>query len=368
LARVDPSARLRWLAGGLAGLAALLLTPQSAIAGFLLAAVLVPLSLPLMRRYAMARPNQRSGHATPTPQGAGAPVLAAALGATGSWVAAAMVSGSTWLMAIAAASVMLALVGMWDDLVALPALPRLAVQFAAAGLVLLAAPAGWRILPESLGAAVGLPAWSLLPAERLALLVAVVWFINLTNFMDGLDGITVANLVPPLATVALLAGPAGVSPGIAVLAGALAGALLGFLAFNWHPARCFLGDVGSLPLGLVTAVALLELAVNGWIVAALILPLYPVADSTLTLLGRWRRGERLVDAHRLHAYQKAADRGVPAMRISTEVAVVNTLLAGLAAATVMWPAALVSVAALALAIALTGALLARLRGDRKVLA
>ena len=86
----------------------------------------------------------------------------------------------------------------------------------------------------------------------------------------------------------------------------LTGACLGFLALNWHPAKIFLGDVGSVPLGYLTGFLLISLAVKGCLAAAVILPLYYLADSGITLLRRLMKGEKIWQAHRRHFYQQAA--------------------------------------------------------------
>jgi UDP-N-acetylmuramyl pentapeptide phosphotransferase/UDP-N-acetylglucosamine-1-phosphate transferase len=86
----------------------------------------------------------------------------------------------------------------------------------------------------------------------------------------------------------------------------LTGVCLGFLAYNWHPAKIFLGDIGSVPLGFLIGFCLITLAVKGYLIAALILPLYYFADSGITLGKRTMRGEKIWQAHRQHFYQKAA--------------------------------------------------------------
>lgn len=348
--------RVRWLAAGAAALAAVPLAPASGLLAFALCAPLLALSLPLMRRYAMARVNHRSGHREPTPQGAGAPVLIAAIAATGIWLAIGVLPPGLWLLTLAGATLALAVVGGWDDLRPLPARPRLLAQVAAVGAVLATAPPEWRIIASGSGADL-----SVLVAERLVLVVAGVWFVNLTNFMDGLDGITVANLVPPLATVTLLGLLGHASAASVTLAAATAGALLAFAPFNWHPARCFLGDVGSLSLGLVTGAALFDIATHGALAAAVILPLYPVADATATLLSRWRRGVDVTQPHREHAYQRAADAGLAPMRIAAEVLLLNLALALLAITATLWSGHVARLGCVALGLALAAGLILRFR-------
>lgn len=117
----------------------------------------------------------------------------------------------------------------------------------------------------------------------------------------------------------------------AVLALALAGAAAGFLRWNWSPARVFLGDVGSVPIGFIGGFLLLALAARGAWAAALILPAYYLADATLTLLRRLLRGERVWEAHRSHFYQRAA-LAVGHAPVSARVAVLGVALVAAAVA------------------------------------
>ena len=114
---------------------------------------------------------------------------------------------------------------------------------------------------------------------------------------------------------------------------ALCGALLGFAPFNKPVARLFLGDVGSLPIGLLVGWMLLQLAGTGALAAAILLPLYYLMDATITLLRRLARREKVWEAHRSHFYQKATDNGFSALEVSAHVFGLNLALAGLAAMT-----------------------------------
>lgn len=301
----------------------------------LVCAGLIRLLMPLLRRYALARPNARSSHREPTPQGGGIAVVAAALAVLALVLASGFAPHARFTATVVAgAALALALLGACDDIRPLPAGLRLVVQFGAVASVLLALPT--RVLPEAL------PAW----LEWGLLAVAGVWWVNLVNFMDGLDWLSVAETVPVTACLAGL-GLAGALPPLpTVAAAALLGAMLGFAPFNRPVARLFLGDVGSLPLGLLTGWMLLELAATGALAAAVILALYYLADATLTLLRRLGRGERVWEAHRTHFYQQATDNGFTPLQVSGHVLVLNLALAGLAVAAVMHPAIPVQAAAL----------------------
>jgi len=316
------------------------------VSSAVLSALLILVLKPLLIRYALARPNARSSHKTPTPQGGGLAVLAATLavaGLSGAWLVLPVLS----LSIVAAAAVAFAVLGTADDIRPLPAWIRLVMQFVVVTAVVLAS--GTRLLPEPVP----------LAAERILLVVAGVWFVNLVNFMDGLDWITVAEMVPITAFVAGL-GLVGIMPlWIAVLSAALCGALVGFAPFNRPVARLFLGDVGSLSIGLLVGWMLLQLAGTGALAAAILLPLYYLMDATITLLRRLARGEKVWEAHRSHFYQQATDNGVSVLAVDAHVFVLNLVLAALAAMTLVWPSGAVQVAALALGVVLVGLVLRR---------
>jgi UDP-N-acetylmuramyl pentapeptide phosphotransferase/UDP-N-acetylglucosamine-1-phosphate transferase len=318
-------------------------------AAFLLSLALNALLRPWFVRYALARPNARSSHVEPTPQGGGMAVVAATL--LVAWTAALFFPTALQLQLVAfvtltAAAFLLAAVGAVDDIRNLPAAPRFLLQSLAAAAVLVALPADFHIVPQ-------VPQW----LERAGLFVGLVWMVNLVNFMDGIDWMTVAETVPIGAAIVLLGltGAAELLP--ALLAAALLGAMLGFAPYNKPVAKLFLGDVGSLPIGLMLGWLLLMLAGNGHWAAALLLPLYYLADATITLLRRIAAGEPFWLAHRTHFYQRAGDRGFTVSQIVARVFVVNVVLAGLAVLTVMVPAPSVSLIALIAGAALVGALL-----------
>jgi UDP-N-acetylmuramyl pentapeptide phosphotransferase/UDP-N-acetylglucosamine-1-phosphate transferase len=311
---------------------------------------------PLMMRYALARPNARSSHRTPTPQGGGIAVLTGTFLALG--LALALIpmeaSAKQGLILVMAASALLALVGAWDDIRPLSPALRLPLQFLCVGIVVFHAAPEVRLLPEAL------PLW----AERSFALIAGVWFVNLVNFMDGIDWITLAGLVPLSGAIVLAAGYGIVDPATGLLAAALLGGLLGFAPFNKPVAHIFLGDVGALPLGLISAYLLYRLAGSGALTAALILPLYHVMDSTITLFRRLARGEKVWQAHRSHFYQQATDNGVKVIEIVTQVAVLNLGLIALAAISIAQPEFWAQLACLLAALVLTGTLLRRFSRKR----
>jgi UDP-N-acetylmuramyl pentapeptide phosphotransferase/UDP-N-acetylglucosamine-1-phosphate transferase len=317
---------------------------------------LIVLMGPLFARYALARPNARSSHEAPTPQGGGVAVV---LGGFMALAAIALLDPAArapfaGLMPLAAAVMTLMVVGVADDIFSLAPLPRLALQAVAVGAAVATLPAELHALPV-------VP----LAVERGIEIVAMLWFVNLVNFMDGIDWITVAETVPITAGLLILALLGAVPQTPALIASALLGAMLGFAPFNRPVAKLFLGDGGSLPIGLVLGWLLLQLAGNGHLAAALLLPLYYLADATITLLRRMARGERITQAHRSHFYQIATTGGFSVMGVVRRVFAANVVLVWLAVVTVLFDSIVFDAIALALgAVEVTLLLRAMARGPR----
>jgi UDP-N-acetylmuramyl pentapeptide phosphotransferase/UDP-N-acetylglucosamine-1-phosphate transferase len=169
----------------------------------------------------------------------------------------------------------------------------------------------------------------------------------------------------PVTAFVTVCGMAGLLPVLpTLLAATLCGALIGFAFFNKPVAKLFLGDVGSLPIGLLVGWLLLHLAGTGALTAAILLPLYYLADATITLLRRLARREKVWEAHRSHFYQQATTNGFSVMAVSAQVFALNLLLAALAAWTIHYPTPFVQVAALLIGCILVGALLRRFATKR----
>src|SRR5262249_3508936 len=138
-----------------------------------------------------------------------------------------------------------------------------------------------------------------------------IWWINLFNFMDGIDGLAGSEAAAIGGGLLLFANlSAAADPDLVLPAAVLTGAAVRFLAWDWSPAQIFLGDVGSAPLGYLLGYLLLGFAARGHWKIALILPLYFLADATITLGRRLLRGERVWQAHRDHYYQRAVRHGL----------------------------------------------------------
>ncbi|MFL7901193.1 MraY family glycosyltransferase [Azospirillum argentinense] len=304
----------------------------------------------LRRKAILDHPNDRSSHSIPTPRGGGWGVMLTLLPA---WaVIAATADDPLRALPILVGAVALMAVSWMDDRRGLGPAPRFLAQIAAVV-------AGLSALPGSALPGDGLVFQGLLPfwADRLVAAVGWLWFVNLFNFMDGIDGLAGGEAASIGAGLALVAALAGLDPALALYGLAAAGAALGFLMWNWYPAKLFMGDVGSVPLGFTLGWLLLALAASGLWVAALLIPAYFLADATFTLLRRLVEGKKVWQAHREHFYQKATQRGRSHAQVVRLVLMLNAALLLLAAASLAlgW----VVLPAAAAAVVLLLALLAR---------
>jgi UDP-N-acetylmuramyl pentapeptide phosphotransferase/UDP-N-acetylglucosamine-1-phosphate transferase len=296
-----------------------------------------------LARYAVAKPNARSSHKLPTPQGGGIAVVAATVAVSGAtlYFSPTASANAASLTVLLAAILLIAAVGVMADKHPIAPAPRLVVQAFAVIAALSTLPLEFRLIPI-------LPWWS----ERILLVIGTLWFVNLVNFMDGLDWMTVVEVVPITGTLAAM-GLLGYLPWHdTVISLALCGATIGFAFFNRPVAKLFLGDVGSLPIGLLVGWLLLVLAGSGGRAAAILLPLYYLADSTITLLRRAVGGEPVWQAHRSHYYQRATDRGFRVIDVVARVFAANVALAALALATIFLPSPMTNVAAVGLGMSL----------------
>ncbi len=262
------------------------------------ALVAVPLHGWLLRRRVMDYPESRRSHTAPTPRGGGLACVAALLLAWLAWPGA----WSGWWQLIMVV-VFMAAVGWLEDRHQLPALWRLLAQVAVA-VALLAAVGGLTTIRIFGFAVDAWWLWTTLAA------VAVVWLINVYNFMDGSDGMAAGQgLWAGLVTAWLFASAGQLQ--LAAFSLAAAGAWGGFLVWNRPPARLFMGDAGALALGALMAGCAVLGAASGSIsvwVSFMVSGLF-VVDATATLLARAVRGEQWYTAHRQHAYQRLLDLG-----------------------------------------------------------
>jgi UDP-N-acetylmuramyl pentapeptide phosphotransferase/UDP-N-acetylglucosamine-1-phosphate transferase len=293
----------------------------AAVCSFATTYVLIRVLLPvLQRRGIMDVPNKRSSHLLPTPRGAGfgvVPGIAAG-------IAAAALTGAGavhWVILAGAAAV--AVCGAADDLLrGIPAGIRLLVHVSAASLVVIVR-GGLPALP--------LPNDIPFDSQAVGVFVSVLWIVSVTNifnFLDGIDGFAGAQaLVAGVALALIMPGSAAMAAAIA-----LAAAAAGFLLYNWHPARIFLGDAGSTTIGFLIAALPFHAPDHrrpDLVFCAVLFTWFFLADGVFTMLRRTLRLEPIWKPHRSHLYQKLSKAGIAHDVIVTRVMAPAILLSAL---------------------------------------
>jgi UDP-N-acetylmuramyl pentapeptide phosphotransferase/UDP-N-acetylglucosamine-1-phosphate transferase len=262
-------------------------------------------------RLPMDHPNERSLHATPTPRIGGLGIMAGVLVAA-VWLA------ETSLLPVMVGAFALAVLSVLDDVRGLPVRVRFLAHFVAAAACLLA---------------LGVTGWSLLAGT-----LVVVWMTNLYNFMDGSDGLAGGMAAIGFGALALAAW-LGDAPGLAAFCAAIATAALAFLRFNFPPARVFMGDAGSIPLGFLAAsLGILGAQQNVWPRLFPLLVFSPfIVDASVTLARRALRGEKIWQAHRSHYYQRVVLLGATHRQLALAAYALMLAMAALAFALLFLP-------------------------------
>ncbi len=308
-------------------IAFLLVGALVALISFLLTAITLRY---LKQKAVLDHPNERSSHSTPIPRGGGLPVVAVVLIA---WIYPIDVQlvaiAFSWTSAapIIASCALLVAISWADDLKSLTPKFRLAIQALAVAIGIAALPHEASLFGNVV------PTW----LEKASIFLGWLWFVNLFNFMDGIDGISGVETLGICGGLLLLSNLHELPAAMPWHALTVAAAILGFLWWNRPPARIFLGDAGSVPIGFILGWLLLELALAGYWVSALILPSYYVCDATYTLLRRGMRGEKVWQAHREHFYQKAVQAGRSHGAVSGSIGIANVALIALSVSAISYP-------------------------------
>ena len=243
-------------------------------------------------------PNERSSHVIPTPKGGGiAIVLSFYLALTIFFLLGEIkISVFYGLFGIA----IVAIIGFYDDKKHIPAAYRLIIHFIAAV---------WACFWLGIIPLETYNSWIMISLAAVVTLLYLVWLLNLFNFMDGIDGIAATEAITVIFSVVVLLASGGNTTNLGLLLALLA-ALLGFIVWNWPPAKIFMGDVGSAFLGILIACFSLITANNGsidFIIWIILLAIF-ISDATYTLLIRLFNGERIYEAHKSHTYQHLSSR------------------------------------------------------------
>ena len=263
-----------------------------------------------------AKANSRSSHAGKLAFGGGVSVLLVTLGGWAiRWPHLGLVE-----ISVLSSALVLAVLSWVDDLRPLPSSIRFALQLCAITIVLYLLPSDQNIIPLPLP----------LFADRLVAGFFWIWFINLFNFMDGIDGMAGVETFSVSLGILIIATLVGMGANDQYLAVIIMGAIAGFLPWNWHQAKIMLGDIGSIPLGFLLGYLLIQMALSGHLLGALILPAYFATDASLTLLRRVFTGEKFWRPHSTHFYQRAVQAGMGHDGVVIRVGVANAALVGCA--------------------------------------
>lgn len=294
-------------------------------------------------------PNERSSHAVPTPTGGGLAIAISATVALGLLAAIGIIPARLFL-ALGPGGAAVAAVGFIDDRRSLRARIRLLVHFTAAAWAV-----AWigPVHVFDVGRDVRALDW----LDYALSTVGIAWFLNMFNFMDGIDAIAASEAVFLCAGTSLLAVFSGAVSSIMGGAVVIGAASVGFLIWNWPPAKTFMGDVGSGYLGFAFAVLGVASGTHSGsaLCSCLILAGVFVVDSTYTLIRRFMRGERVTEAHRTHAFQLLAQR-TGHKNVTLAVTLVNVAwLLPWALAAALWPQDVMWITAVALGPVILGA-------------
>ncbi len=266
-----------------------------------------------IRRSLLDLPTARSSHGLPTPTGGGLIFASMLVGGMAALALLATPDRSV-LSVLVAATLSLGLVGWFDDHKNLTPWLRLAAQMVVAVAVIAVLGPLQTVRIAGIEWSIGHFAWPLT-------LVWLVWFTNLYNFMDGIDGLAGIHAVISGGVMALWFGYHG-DISLVLVCLLMVVSVLGFLVWNWPPAHLFMGDVGSLSLGILLA-SLAVIGINrygfSWS-AFLVLHGVFLADATITLLRRLFSGERVTQAHRSHFYQRAIQSGLTHRQVTVGIA------------------------------------------------
>jgi len=266
------------------------------------AIVVLPVRWLAFRLGAIAKPGDRFIHQHPTARLGG---LAMYLGFG---LAAALFSTEPTTLGLILSAAVITTLMVFDDIGGVRPLFKLGFQVAASLLAIVGFGISIRFI--------GLPGGVITLAPLVSVVLTLLWFVSLQNtinFLDGVDGLA-AGVVAIVAATLLLAAINRNETGIVILAGALVGACIGFLLFNWHPARIFMGDSGSNFLGFTLAALSVLSVAKGTVVLALIVPVaalaIPILDTGWAIVRRRRRGRSIATPDTEHLHHRLLDFGL----------------------------------------------------------
>lgn len=268
----------------------------------------------LLKHDILDEPGTRSSHSGCVPRGGGLALVPVILVG---WISLSQLGLAHMreIGVITSMAGLIALVSWFDDVSNLSVQSRLSAQLLAVTTSIYLLPTNFMLLEFLTN-----------PLGMIVVGIAWLWFINIFNFMDGIDGITGVETISICVGIVLTLGFLGSASYLSYLAIIVAASTAGFLVWNWHPAKLFLGDVGSVPLGFLLGWLLSGLALEGEWAAALILPGYYLVDASLTLIKRAVRLEPVWKAHKQHFYQQAVAGRASHSQAARAIAITNIWL------------------------------------------
>jgi UDP-N-acetylmuramyl pentapeptide phosphotransferase/UDP-N-acetylglucosamine-1-phosphate transferase len=270
--------------------------PVSFIMSFIISLVTIKTTILFLKKTkTIDIPNERSSHIIPTPKGAGLGVIATLLIVYYTFFP----LTDFWLMS---SILIITTISFLNDNKQVSIIIRLIIQMVLTIIVL----NFWPPLKDMILFNNIVPIW----LEYILTFLLIIWVMNLFNFMDGIDGISGTQCI-------IIGVGVGLSLFLSqeeykleqILAGFMAGSSLAFLLWNWYPAKVFLGDAGSIPLGFINAILILLLCKNDLWYVAIIINNYYFFDASITLLRRIKMKKKPWKAHKEHFYQKAILNG-----------------------------------------------------------
>ena len=273
-------------------------------------------------------PNERSSHSLPTPKGGGVAIVLSWYFGISILFALHLISRDLYYALMS--GILLAVVSLIDDLINLKPYIRLIFQILSAAVALFFLKGFSPITFSEFGIS------SLVLFSPIAV-IGIVWFVNLFNFLDGIDGY--ASLETSTVAMALYFLTGNIVCVVLIVC------ILGFLSWNWPKAKIFMGDVGSTQLGFILVVLgiyfhnTVEASIIHWVMLTSLFWF----DATLTLFRRWRNGEKLTQAHKKHAYQRIVQSGFSHQKTIIMSFIINIIIIGLVFISKMYMSILIPV-------------------------
>lgn len=289
-----------------------------ALSSFSLSLILTVFAIKLFSKYHILDvPNARSNHKSATPRGGGIAIVLTLL--ISIFIYQKIYFKDIRFLYLLLSLLIIAAISFIDDIKQVSIVIRIIFQVTAISILLISYFPNFNIY------------------ITIALIMTLFVFINFYNFMDGIDGSATAEAIHISSSIVILGFITAIPHDVIIIALITASASLGFIIYNWHPAKIFLGDVGSISLGFVCGWMLLAIAFEGHLAAAIILPLFYMSDSGITIIKRLFAGKKIWQAHSEHFYQQAARNGVPHNVITKKIIYCNSSLCILSITSTFYP-------------------------------